>query len=194
MISTTTSQTPFQVTRAGILAAAMAAAAVFGGTAAQAATQGSLGATSSGSVTITASVPNRTQISSLSDINFANVDPSSTATSTQSNCVWSNTATKGYSIKATGSGTAGAFTLISGALTPVPYSVQWSQSSGQASGTAMTAGTTLSGQVTTAVTPTCSTAPSSTSSLIVSIAATDLQGMVATTSYSGTLTLLVTPQ
>jgi hypothetical protein len=161
---------------------------------AEAATQGTLGATSTGSVTITATVPNRAQITGLTDITFSNVDPGSAATSAQSDCVWSNTATKGYSIKATGSGTSGAFTLASGALTPVPYSVQWAASSGQSSGTALTAGTALTGQVSTATTPTCSSSPTTTSSLIVTIAATDLQSMAAATSYSGTLTLLVTPQ
>lgn len=161
---------------------------------ADAATQGTLGATSQGSITITATVPNRAQITGLTDINFTNADPTANATSAQNDCVWSNTATKGYSIKATGSGTAGAFTLASGALTPIPYSVQWNQSSGQTSGTALTAGTALAGLVSTATTPTCSSGPSTTSSLVVSIASNDLQNMVAATSYTGTLTLLVTPQ
>lgn len=183
---------PCAVARCFALGLASAALAI--GAPAGAATQGTLGATSTGSITITATVPNRAQITGLTDITFSSVDPSSAATSTQSDCVWSNTATKGYSIKATGSGTSGAFTLASGALTPVPYSVQWAASSGQSSGTAMTAGTALTGQTTTATTPTCSSSPTTTSSLIVTIAATDLQSMAAATSYSGTLTLLVTPQ
>lgn len=177
-----------------IIALATAGAMLLAHGVAMAATQGTLGATSTGSITITASVPNRTQITGLTDINFTNADPSTAATSSQNDCVWSNTATKGYSIKATGSGTSGAFTLASGALTPVPYSVQWSQSSGQTSGTSLTAGTALAGQVSTATTPTCSSGPSTTSSLVVSIGSTDLQNMVAATSYTGTLTLLVTPQ
>lgn len=179
---------------ARIFAMGAASAMLLANGVALAATQGTLGATSTGSITITASVPNRTQITGLTDINFTNADPSTAATSTQNDCVWSNTATKGYSIKATGSGTSGAFTLASGALTPVPYNVQWSQSSGQTSGSSLTAGTALAGQVSTATTPTCSSGPSTTSSLIVSIASTDLQNMVAATSYTGTLTLLVTPQ
>jgi hypothetical protein len=179
---------------ARIIALATASAMLLTHGVAMAATQGTLGATSTGSITITASVPNRTQITGLTDINFTNADPSTAATSSQNDCVWSNTATKGYSIKATGSGTSGAFTLASGALTPVPYSVQWSQSSGQTSGTSLTAGTALAGQVSTATTPTCSSGPSTTSSLVVSIGSTDLQNMVAATSYTGTLTLLVTPQ
>lgn len=155
--------------------------------------QGTLGATSTGSVSITASVANRAQITGLTDISFSAVDPATAATSAQSDCVWSNTATKGYSITATGSGTSGAFTLANGALT-VPYTVQWAASTGQTSGSALTAGTALGGLTTTAANPTCSTGAATTSSLIVSISSANLQGMTAGASYTGTLTLLVTPQ
>ncbi len=160
---------------------------------ADASTQGSLGATSTGSVTITASVANRAQITGLSDVAFTNVDPASAATAAQSNCVWSNTATKGYSITATGSGTAGAFTLANGSLS-VPYTVQWNAGGGQTSGTALTASTALAGMTSTAANPTCSTGAATTSSLIIGIAASNLQGMTSATSYTGSLTLLVTPQ
>ncbi|MBB3472914.1 hypothetical protein [Sphingomonas sp. BK345] len=160
---------------------------------ANASTQGSLGATSTGSVTITASVANRAQITGLTDVAFTNVDPGSAATASQNNCVWSNTATKGYSITATGSGTSGAFTLANGSLS-VPYTVQWSASSGQSSGTALTAGTALAGMTSTAANPTCSTGAATTSSLIIAISAANLQGMTSATSYTGSLTLLVTPQ
>jgi hypothetical protein len=160
---------------------------------AAASTNGTLGATSTGSVTITASVANRAQITGLNDVAFTNVDPGSAATNAQSNCVWSNTATKGYSITATGSGTSGAFTLANGSLS-VPYSVQWAASSGQSSGTALAAGTALAGMTSTAVNPTCSSSPSTTSSLIISISAGNLQNMASATTYTGTLTLLVTPQ
>lgn len=157
-----------------------------------AATQGTLGATSTGTVTITASVANRAQITGLTDVTFTNVDPANAATSAQSDCVWSNTLTKGYSITATGSGASGAFTLANGALS-VPYTVQWAASSGQTSGSALTAATALGGLTSTAITPTCSTAPNTTSSLVVTIPAVNLQSMVSSTSYTGTLTLLVTP-
>lgn len=156
--------------------------------------QGSLGATSTGSVNINASVPNRAQITGLSDVSLANVDPTTAATSAQSVCVWSNTSTKGYNITATGSGTAGAFTLGSGALPVVPYSVQWSQSSGQSSGTALAKGTALTGQVSTATRPTCNAGPASTASLVISIADTALQSMTSSSNYTGTLTLVVAPE
>ncbi len=163
------------------------------GSQALASTQGTLGATSTGTITITVSVPSRVQITALNDVTFANVDPTVTATNAQSNCVWSNTATKGYTITATGGGTGGAFTLRSGALTPVTYSVQWNQSTGQASGTALTAGTASGTFNSTATTPTCATAPTTSSSLIVSIPSAQLLTMASLTNYTDTLTLLVAP-
>ena len=172
---------------------AVAGIAITTATPAFAATQGSLGATSTGNITITVSVPSRVQITGLTDVAFTNVDPSTTATNAQSNCVWSNTATKGYTITATGSGTSGAFTLASGALTPVSYSVQWNQSTGQSSGTALTAATASSTFNSTATTPTCATAPATSSSLIVSITSAQLLTMASLTTYTGTLTLLVSP-
>src|SRR5687768_15086589 len=83
---------------------------------AHAASDGTLGATSQGSLTINASVASRVQISGLADVTFNAVDPSSPAANAQNVCVWSNTTTKGYRITATGSGAASAFTLSSGVL------------------------------------------------------------------------------
>ncbi|MBO0749787.1 MAG: hypothetical protein J2O44_05080 [Porphyrobacter sp.] len=158
-----------------------------------AATQGSLGATSTGTVSISASVPNRARITGLTDVTFANQDPNTAASSAQDVCVWSNTATKGYTIKATGSGASSAFTLSNGTTT-VPYSVEWAATSGQTSGTALTAGTASSSLTSGAVDQTCSSAPTASATLLVKIGTTDLGGMTAGGSYTGTLTLLVTPQ
>jgi hypothetical protein len=158
-----------------------------------AATQGTLGSTSTGSISIGASVPNRVQISGLTDVSFANQDPSVAASNAQNVCVYSNTSTKGYNVTATGSGASSAFTLSNGAAT-VPYSVEWAGSSGLSSGTALGSGTALTGLTSTATNPTCSAGPSSTASLVVKITAASLQGMQAATSYTGTLTLLVAPE
>ncbi|WP_156029810.1 hypothetical protein [Sphingomonas sp. URHD0057] len=167
--------------------------ALAGASAAEAATQGSLGSTSTGTVQVSVSVPNRVQLSGLTDVAFTNQDPSVAALNAQNVCVWSNTATRGYNIDATGSGAAGAFTLASGALT-VPYSVQWAASSGAVSGTALTSGTALAGLTSTATNAGCGAGLASTASLIVGIAAANLQSMQAATSYTGTLTLLVAPE
>lgn len=179
------------VKRAGLLVGCISA--LVAAAPAQAATQGVIGATSTGSVQITVSVPSRVQITGLTDISLANADPSSAATSPQNTCVWSNTATKGYTITATGSGTAGAFTLASGGLAPVTYAVAWNQQSGQPSGTSLTPATASTGFVSTAVLPGCATAPTTTSTLIVSITSAQLQTMASLTNYTGTLTLLVNP-
>lgn len=159
-----------------------------------ASTQGSFGATSTGSVTINASVPGRVRISGLSDVTFSSVDPSVDASDAQNVCVWSNTSTRGYTITATGSGTANAFTLASGALPEVPYTVQWASSSGQTSGTGLTAGSALTGQTSSATNSDCSAGPAATASLVVSIGSSTLQSMNAGVTYNGTLTLVVAPE
>jgi hypothetical protein len=168
-------------------------AALANASAAGAATQGSQGSTSTGSLSVSVSIPNRVQISGLTDVAFTNQDPSVAALNAQNVCVWSNTSTRGYNIDASGSGAAGAFTLANGALT-VPYSVEWAASSGATSGTALTAGTALTGLTSTAANATCSSGPASTASLIVGISTADLQSMQAATSYTGTLTLVVAPE
>jgi hypothetical protein len=158
-----------------------------------AATQGSLGTTSTGSISIGASVPNRVQLTGLSDVSFTNQDPATPASNAQNVCVWSNTATKGYNVTASGSGAASAFTLASGAAT-VPYSVEWAGSSGQASGTGLTSGSALTGLTSTATSATCASGASSSASLIVKISTASLQTMQAATTYTGTLTLVVAPE
>jgi hypothetical protein len=162
-------------------------------TGAAAATDGSLGSTSTGTLSVSVSVPSRVQLSGLTDVAFTNQDPSVAASNAQNLCVWSNTGTRGYNIDATGSCAAGAFTLANASLL-VPYSVEWSGSSGASSGTPLSAGTALTGLTSTATNATCSAGPASTASLIVKIAASDLQSMQAAKSYTGTLTLVVAPE
>jgi hypothetical protein len=174
------------------LLGACAAAMLIDGSAV-AATQGTLGTTSTGTVAIGASVPNRVQLSGVTDVSLLNQDPATAAVDAQNVCVWSNTSTKGYNVTATGSGTSSAFTLSNGSLT-VPYSVEWSGTTGQSSGTALSAGAALTGLKSTAVSATCSSGASSSASLIVKMSTASLQGMQAATTYTGTLTLVVAPE
>ena len=162
-------------------------------TPAMAATQGSLGATSTGSVSINASVPSRVRLTNLTDVSFANQDPGTAASNAQNVCVWSNTSTKGYNVTAFGSGAGNAFTLANGVLT-VPYSVEWAPTSGQTSGTALTTGSAFTGLTSTATNATCSSGAATTASLVVKMATSDLQGMQAAIAYAGTLTLVVAPE
>jgi hypothetical protein len=179
--------------RSAIFALAAVAAPLALPTAANAATQGSLGATSTGTVAISASVPSRVRITSLGDVAFTNQDPGTAASNAQDVCVWSNTATKGYSVTATGSGASSAFTLANGANT-VPYSVQWNNAAGQTAGTALVAGTASTGKTSLATQNQCSSGPADSASLVVGISTTDLGTMQAGVNYTGTLTLVVAPE
>jgi spore coat protein U-like protein len=157
-----------------------------------AATQGSLGTTSTGTVGISATVPGRVEISGLSDIAFGTVDPAAAAASAENVCVWSNTSGKAYTVTATGSGASNAFSLSDGTNSLV-YAVEWAGTAGQSTGTALVSGTALGGLSSTATNPGCSSGPASTASLIVKMTAANLQAAVAS-SYTGTLTLVVAPQ
>jgi len=159
-----------------------------------AATQGSLGATSTGTVSISASVPGQVRISGLNDVSFANQNPASDASSAQNICVYSNTSGAQYTVTASGSGgvSGNDFELANGGLS-VPYSVEWSSSSGQTTGTALTSTVASAAFASTATQQICASGPSSSASLIVKISSGDLSTMQAATTYSGTLTLLVSP-
>lgn len=159
--------------------------------AAHAATDGSLGATSTGSVAINASVPSRARISGLSDIDFTNSDPTSAPSDAQDVCVWSNTSGGSYTITASGD-PADGFVLKSG-IESVAYSVEWADVSGQTSGTALSSGTQSATFASTATHHSCTTGPAASASLIVSMTSADLQTMAAGSTYTGTLTLLVSP-
>jgi hypothetical protein len=174
----------------GIWHFGLAACALLLGGQAEAATQGSLGATSKGSIDITLSVAARVQLSGLSDVVFVAVSPDAAATRAQSVCVWSNTATRGYSVTASGSGPGGGFALADGGLT-TPYAVEWSASAGQPSGTSLDPGTALTGLTTAATSPDCA---SGTSGLTITVASADLQQAQPQTNYAGSLNLLVSPE
>jgi hypothetical protein len=181
--------------RYALAALVFAFTATAGDGSSHAATQGNSGATSTGSITINASVASRVKISKLTDVTFSSVDVTAAVSDAQNVCVWSNTATKGYNITATGNGTGSAFTLDGGAGTsPMTYTVQWNQNSGQTSGTGLTSGTPLAGQKSTATQQNCSSGPATSASLIVGITATELANAVSSTTYTGVLTLVVAPE
>ncbi|MCP5396119.1 MAG: hypothetical protein H6918_05195 [Sphingomonadaceae bacterium] len=161
---------------------------------ASAATDGTLGATSQGNISINASVPARARITGLADVSFLNQDPTISASDAQDVCVWTNTASGTYQITATGSGTGGAFTIQETGGDTVAYTVAWNSTAGQTSGTSLAAGTASSSLTSVATHQSCTTGPANSASLIVGIANTELSTMLASTTYSGTLTLLVTPQ
>lgn len=158
---------------------------------AHALTQGTLGTTSTGVITITATIPGLVQISGLTDLSFTTLDGLASAQAAENVCVWSNTATKAYKITATGNGASNAFTLGNGSNAAIPYSVSWANTTGATSGTSLVSGTASSSFTSAALLPACGGGASST--LLVGITAANQNTMVSDLSYTGTLTLLVAP-
>ena len=134
-------------------------------------------------------------ITKLQNVTFTNLDPTVNATRSQNVCVFSSTRHGGYRVTGRGSGAGSAFTLSAGgALSPLPYEVQWSSSAGASSGTTLSPGVGLTGQTSGATSQTCALGPTATASLIVVLHASDLQGAASGLPYSGTLSLTIAPE
>ncbi|MGN6850645.1 MAG: hypothetical protein ACTHJK_14410 [Sphingomicrobium sp.] len=136
---------------------------------------------------------NNVRISSLADVAFGLLtNLSADAVSSQSVCVYANTATNGYNVRASGSGPGGAFSLAS-AGGSLPFAVEWNGSSGQSSGAQLTPNVALSGEVSSATQQTCNSGPATSASLIVILRAAALSSATAG-SYNGSLTLVIGPE
>ena len=134
------------------------------------------------------------RISGLADINFGSIVNAVDQTSSQSLIVCSyknNPQNLPYSVTATGSGTASAFDLSSGAAI-LPYDVQWAGAAGQTGGTLLQPGSPAAGFGGGANGFNCSTQGAN-ASLTVTIRSADIAAAPAGT-YTGTLQLLIAPQ
>jgi len=159
--------------------------------AAMAADQGAIDATSEGNLEVTLELPELVRISDLQDIDLGTF-AGAALDGTDDVCVWSTT--RAYSITATGDGGGGAFTLTGNTGGDfLAYTVEWAESAGQTSGTALTSGTSLDNRTTTATSTDCNGGNDNNATVIVAVAEDDLAAVTAD-SYSGTLTLLVAPE
>lgn len=170
-------------------ALAVAAVITFAAGSAFAATQGTLGATSTGSLDITLTIDPLVQISALDDIALGTYTGGGNMTGADDLCVYSNNG--GYDITATGNGAGNAFELI-GAGANIPYTVEWATTAGAGTGTALTTGVTLASQTGTFTGgPNCGGVDNA--QVIVTVDSADLAAAPAD-AYTGVLTLLVAPQ
>ena len=175
----------FKMIQAAAVAASLAVASFAG--AAHAATNGTLGATSTGSVDINAVIPNLAQISGLDDINLGTWSGADLSGSDQF-CVFSST--RSYTITATsGNGTGATFRLKDAGTNFIAYTVSWTDSAPAT--TALTSGTASGAQATSATSVNCGGADNTTVS--VNVPSANIASVPAG-NYSDTLTLLVTPQ
>ena len=168
-------------------------AALFFGSPAMAATQGTPGPTSTGTITINATITPEVNITNLDDITFdatqlrTALNTGATAIGFDNVCVWSNNPDRSYFITATGDGAGGVFTLNDGNRI-LPYSVGWATVGGE---TILTAGQKSTGFISNATVPDCG--GSSSAAINIRITNADIAAMEATTTYTGVLTLLVSP-
>lgn len=141
----------------------------------------------------TPAIAQTARLTKLSDVAFGALTSTTNDVSiAQNTCVYVQTLSNKYNIRATGSGAGGAFTLA-GVGAPLPYEVQWAASSGQTTGTSLSPGVPLTGQPTATLDQTCTVIITSTSSLIIVLRAAAL-GQATAGSYMGTLTLVVAPE
>lgn len=183
---------------ATVTAIALATTTVLSSGAALAATQGILAATSTGSTNISVTKSTVAQITGLTDMTLASylIGSGDQALSSDA-CVYSSTAGGHYTVTATGSGASSAFTLSDGASHNIPYNVVWNSSGPGALGsTGVSLATNVSsptlGNASTD-SPSCTGAtPGATARVNVNLLGTNLDAAPAGT-YTGTLTLLITP-
>ena len=158
----------------GIALASLLAAA---GTA-YGATQGDLGATSTGSLDLEVVIPALVRVSNLSDVDFGSYDGEGDLSETQQICVYSN-ATDGYNLRAE-SVNVGGFALDSGSNT-LSYSVT-------IGGVALTENSLVA--MTGANTTSVNCGGGGDTAMVLTIAEPDLQAAPSGT-YTDTLTLYV---
>ena len=155
----------------------------------RAATQGNIGATSTGSTTISARSGIFIRITGLDDLDFGTWNGSSNLTRDSFHCVGTNQASRRFNIRAVGSGAGGAFTLSNGSGGTLAYSAAYR--SGTGVNRALTANAVQTGHVGVALSA-CRSG-SQTMRLRLTISTAQF-GAARDGVYTGTLTLTVAPE
>jgi len=170
-------------------------AAMLAGTAiapAFAATNGAVGASSTGTSTVTAFVGSLVRVTAIDDLALGTWTGTGSLSTADNVCIW--TTTGGYNVTATGDGGAGTdFELSNGAAGSLAYSVKWDDAPSSATLTTMTTGTALTGQVSGANTTDCNAGANLSATVSVEIAEGALTA-ADSGSYSGVLTLVIAPE
>lgn len=158
-----------------------------------AATQGTLGTTSTGTVNVSITIPALVQITGLSDITLGSTS-SFPATGNTTACIYSNVASPlgSYFVTATSQNTSGAdFRVKDSGTNYIVYSAFWNNTSAATQTTALTSGTKTAQQTGgSAVSLTCG--GSSNANFNISFSTAQVQGVPAAT-YTDVVTLLITP-
>lgn len=152
-----------------------------------AATDGTLGATSTGESIVTIIKQNAVQITNVGDISLGtHAALAADQSGSDAVCVFSSTG--GYSVTATSANGTGAFSLNDGGTNDIAYTVTWQ---GAGAAVPLAEGTALIGQTGDSGSVNCSGGTNATFEVTVAAA---LFNAAAPGSYSDTLTLLVEPE
>ncbi len=153
-----------------------------------AATQGSLGTDSTGDLEITLDIDDLVQVSNLDDLYLGTFDGTADLSDTDTFCIYRNGAGT-FDITMSGDGGSSAFTLTDiPALNTVPYTVDFTNA---ATTTTMATNVALGGQANANTTSTTCGGTDNVS-ITVTVATADLASVPAGF-YSGTLTMIVSP-
>lgn len=156
-----------------------------------AASDGTIGSTSTGNLTITVTIDNLVQVTGFADMAFGTYTGAGNLQDTNNLCVFSTT--RGYNVTATSD--TGAFTLAGGAIDTIPYAVTWDDSGniGAAGATVLTHNTLAVGFATDATSTTCAGVGGATAVLTVDMTEANLLAAAADT-YQSVLTVVVGPE
>ena len=174
-----------RIARSIALASALAGAAA----GALAASDGSLGADSTGTLGLSLDIADRVQITGLSDIALGTYSGSGDLTGSASFCVYRN-GTGLYDLKASSANEDGVVFRAIGGGEFIPYAVKVDADTDASDGVAVDSGTAETGLQGHATATDCG--GSDNAAVQVSFAEADLQA-ASTSAYADTITLLVTP-
>lgn len=156
---------------------------------ANAASQGTIGATSSGGVRISVSIPAPARVSGLSDVEFGGAGASAATGIARDFCFTG--AAGAYTVTATGSGPGGLLSLSNGDER-VAYRVEWLSRSEAPLGETFSMGGSMMIEA-AARQSDCGQAPSS-GRLMIALEPADAEKLLAGAAYTGVLVLMLSPQ
>lgn len=141
-------------------------------------------------VSVEITIPNSIQVTQIDDIALGTFDGSNNISRSDTLCVYQANGGQ-YAVTLTGSGTGGAFELVS-AGSSVPYSVSWNDGNGPQTATA---GIPLAGMGNSrSGDPQCNGGASNNATVNVDVLANDMSAATASGVHSGVLTIMVEMQ
>jgi hypothetical protein len=156
---------------------------------AAAASDGTVGATSTGTANLSISIPGFVIIKGVANISLGTWSGSGDLSANDNVCVYTNLGTAKYRVTATGNGSSNAFT-VSATGNSLPYKVYWNQVTGTTGQVELTSGQVLLNQTTS--NNSSSACAADTANFQITILSSDLLA-ARPGAYTGNVTFLIEP-